>query len=165
MLFNLSTVKALGIASVLGTALGSPMGNSDAVATLDRRIVGNEAETLLCVAVGNSKCGLWVTYTNGQSRQTVKYESGGTTGCAFGLLQKHTNDAGFWADLNIFGSAGMNIGYNPTGASIALGKSTWSSEDQSYLQGRCLNEFGWKDTIDTSKSTDAFYGDMSQKLF
>lgn len=164
MLFNLSTIQALSLASMLAIAQASPVASTDNN-DLDRRIIGNEATSLLCITPGDKKCGLWVSYTNGKTRQSVKYESGGTTGCAFGLLRKHTNNAGFWADLNFIGSAGLNIGYNPTNSDIALGKSSWSNNNQAHLNARCLNEFGWRDNVDTSKSTESFWGDLSKKLF
>ncbi|KAJ2981844.1 hypothetical protein NQ176_g1771 [Zarea fungicola] len=168
MLLSLSTVKALGLASVLAFGTASPVGlpeHGEPVSDLDRRILGNDAQSLLCITPGDRKCGLWVSYTNGQTRQSVKYESGGTTACAFNLLRKHTNNAGFWANLNFLGSAGMNIGYNPTGSSIALGKATWSVNGQAHLNARCLNEFGWKDNVDTSKSSETFWGNLGKKLY
>lgn len=163
MLFNLSTVKALSLASILATAQASPMGSADN--DLDRRIVGNEAQSILCITPGNKKCGLWVSYTNGQTRQTVKFETGGTIGCSIDLLRKHTNSAGFWADLNFVGSAGLNIGFNPTNSEIALGQPTFHNNDQTHLNARCFNEFGWTDSVDASQSTESFWGDLSKKLF
>lgn len=168
MLLSLSTVKALGLASVLAFGTASPIDlpeQVEPVSDLDQRILGNEATSLLCVTPSNSKCGLWVSYTNGKTRQSVKYETGGTTACAYQLLRKHTNNAGFWANLNFLGSAGLNIGYNPTGSSIALGKADWSRNDQAHLNARCLNEFGWRDNVDNSKSSEAFWGNLGKKLF
>ncbi|KAL6706351.1 hypothetical protein ACN47E_005641 [Coniothyrium glycines] len=132
---------------------------------LEARIVGNEASFLLCNTPGSGKCGIFATYTNGQSRQSVSYQTGGTTKCSYEFLQKHTNGAGFWVDLNIFGSSrGANIGYNPTGKSISLGTATSSSNGQTYLNGRCQNEFGWGN-IDTSNSGESFWGNLATKLY
>ncbi|KAJ2974780.1 hypothetical protein NQ176_g5874 [Zarea fungicola] len=168
MYFNLSTIKAIGIAAILGSALANPVGDLDtraSVSELESRIAGNEASALLCITPGNKKCGLFVTYTNGPSRQSVRTQSGGTVACAVQMLRKHTNGAGFWANINAIGNAGLNIGYNPTNQKMNLGKATWSRNDQAYLRGRCQNEFGWSDVLDTSQSTESFYGDLPKKLF
>lgn len=154
------------------TAMTVPAPNDNSSATLiEARIVGNEASVLLCDQpfTGNQgvsgKCGIFATYTNGQTRQSVSYQTGGQNLCAFEELQKHTNSAGFWVDINIFGSSkGANIGYNPTGKSISLGTATSSSSDQAYLNGRCLNEFGWSG-VNTDTSSEAFFANLGTKLY
>lgn len=87
--------------------------------------------------------------------------------CSIQLLRKHTNDNGFWVNINFIGSAGANIGYDPTGRSIALGVATWSSSDQEHLEARCLNEFGWgpgEVDVDAGSGESAWF-DMDQKLY
>lgn len=157
------------LASLMATsqalALALPTPDTNSTSLIIPRIIGNEASVLLCVQPNSKKCGIFATYTNTATRQSVKYETGGQTYCAYQFLQKHTNSAGFWVDLDIFGSSkGANIGYNPTGRKITLGKATSSSSSQSYLDGRCGNEFGWRG-VDTGSSGESFFGDLGTKLY
>lgn len=174
MLFNVSATKALSLITFLGAAQAAALprpidlitsSTTTTTTQLESRIAGNEASSLLCFTVGNKKCGIAVTYTNGQTRQTVRYQTGGTYACAYQALQKHTNDAGFWADLDIFGTAGMHIGFNSKNTEIALGKATSSSNGQQYMNGRCQNEFGFTEGVDTGKSGEAYWGDLEKKLY
>lgn len=105
-----------------------------------------------------------VTYSIGQIRQTVKFQTGGFTTCAYQELRTHTNEAEFWANAIIIGSTGLNIGYNPTGKSIRLGKASPSSRDQTYLDGRCRNEFGWGG-VDPGSSGESNWWDIAVNLF
>lgn len=165
----------LGLAAILSVAQAAalPTESTDAApvvveeddfGALEARIVGNEANALLCVTPTTSKCGLYVTYTNGARRETVQWQSGGLTACSVVLTRKHTNGAGFWANLNFFGSPGMNIGYDGTGRQIALGSATTVVRDQGFLNSRCQSVFGWGD-VDASKSTQSFWGDLGTKLY
>jgi hypothetical protein len=162
---KISIVAAfIAISQAAALAVPEPKDASLAPA-LEARIPGNEASFLLCNTPGSGKCGIFATYTNGQTRQSVSYQTGGSTACALQFLQKHTNGAGFWVDLNIFGSTrGVNIGYNPTGRSISLGTATSSNNNQAYLNGRCQNEFGFGN-IDTSNSAESFYGNLGTKIY
>lgn len=167
MLFNLSTVSAVGLASIVGLtqamAVGQP-GNGN-MAQLDRKDIAINAAALICITPGSKKCGYSVTYTNGQKRETVNYQTGGQLACSVEMLRKHTNSDGFWANLNFIGSAGMNIGYNPSGQSIALGDADSTSNDAAHLKARCGNELGWNDDVDTDQSGESTWGNLNQKLY
>ncbi|KAI9775914.1 MAG: hypothetical protein M1839_000703 [Geoglossum umbratile] len=127
-------------------------------------ILGNEASVLLCSTGINSNCGIWVTYTNTKVRQTVSAKSFFSLPCAVLAGTKHTNSDGFWTQANLLGpNAGYNIGYNPNRRQINLGKATKISRDPAYLNGRCANEFGWRQ-VDADLSQEAFYGDIPTYL-
>ncbi|CAK7274001.1 hypothetical protein SEPCBS57363_005938 [Sporothrix epigloea] len=151
-MFNLFNL--LPLALMASTAFSNPVPEVTNTTELDARILGNDATYLICIT-DDFRCGFFATYTNGQTRQTVKWTTGNPSSsnpqvfesnedwCTFSAYRKHTNDAGFWynADFHFHG-ASHTIGYNPTGKSINLGPATWGSRDADYLNGRCLNEFG-----------------------
>lgn len=170
MLAKSSIIKALSFATFLslGEAAALPEPVDLAITTfshLQSRILGNEASSLICVTPDDKKCGIYMTYTNGQKRETVKYQTGGRIACAFQMLRKKTNENGFWADLEFFGTAGFHIGFNPTRQEIALGDATFSNNNQDRLNGRCRNEFGWTESVDVAKSGEAFWGNLDRNLY
>lgn len=132
--------------------------------SLQARIAGSEANALLCITPSSSKCGLYITYTNGQRRETVQWESGGLTSCAFSMTRKHTNGNGFWGNLDVFGTPGMHIGFNPTGKQIALGKSPSVIQDQNFLNARCQSVFKFGN-VDAAKSTQSYWPDLGINLY
>lgn len=163
MLLKFSALKALSLASIIGAAFSSPI--DEATSKLDRRIVGNDAVSLICQSPNSEQCGLWVSYTNGKTRQSISVQSGGFYGCTYELLRKHTNNDGFWAEIKLWGGAGLNIGFNSRGTQMAVGDATWSSNDFEYLKRRCLNEFDWKYEIDTSASGESFFQGLWEELY
>ena len=132
---------------------------------LEPRITGNDASVLLCVQPNYNRCGLYATYINTKNRQSVRAEGFGRGPCIFTLYEKHTNNAGFWVDIDLTGSKqGVSIGYNPTGRSILLDKQTFGSKDKGYLDARCQNEFGWQG-VDAERSAESFFGDLKELLY
>jgi hypothetical protein len=137
---------------------------SSAAPAKEKRNDAYQSSVLLCVTPGNGKCGISATYTDGQRRETVHYQTGGTTACAYELLRKHSNSAGFYVDINAIGSAGAHIGYNPTGKDISLGNADHTSDDQQYLNARCQAELGFGN-VDRSSSVENFWGNLATDLF
>lgn len=160
---RISEALSIVAAFAVTQAAAQPSADASTGTEIESRIVGNEVNSLLCITPNNGKCGLYVTYTNGQRRETVKFQSGGLL-CSVVMLRKHTNGAGFWADVNVIGRAGLNVGFNPTGKQMSLGDAGITVTDQKYLNSRCKSEFGW-DGVDTSKSSLAFWGNLGTKLY
>lgn len=124
----------------------------------------NIAASLICN--DGSKCGYYYEFNGEHGLQELRISSGGTTACAQAGLAKHTNSAGFWANIDTFGSCvGVSVGYNPTGKSDCLGKASWSSNDNSYLQERCRNEFGgdWSKLV-TGNSGESTWDNVADIL-
>ncbi|CAK7567719.1 MAG: hypothetical protein SEPTF4163_005687 [Sporothrix epigloea] len=170
MFASLNLVKALPFALMLSTALANPVPETNSTAKAEKRIVGNEATYLFCVSPDHN-CGFFATYTNGETRQTVSWTTGKYATddeCLLAKYQKHTNDAGFWLNINFhWNNPRYYIGYNPTSKIIYLGDATWTLSDQDYLNGRCQNEFGDEfSTADLdSGSKELYWGDLGQPLY
>ncbi|CAK7270312.1 hypothetical protein SEPCBS119000_004024 [Sporothrix epigloea] len=154
----LQLLKALPVALLASTAFanplpGAPSTSGSSASGIEKRIDGNDATVLLCFK-DDYMNGFYATYTNGQTRQSVNWTCGNDSGnwrveesnqdwCDYSHYKKHTNDAGFWLNIDVhLDGDSHTIGWNPTGNSIDLGQATWTSQDQDYLNGRCLNEFG-----------------------
>ncbi|CAK7267431.1 hypothetical protein SEPCBS57363_002589 [Sporothrix epigloea] len=179
MLPTLNLVKALPLALMLSTALANPVPEANSTAKAEKRIIGNDSTWLICVN-GVWQCGFYATYTNGDTRQTVKWTTGNPTSsnpkvmqsnqdwCVISGYRKHTNDAGFWSNADIhWKGASHTIGYDPTGNSIDLGNPTSQSTDHDYLNGRCLNEFGgdFSNVAPEYGSGELFWSDIGSTLY
>ncbi|CAK7567723.1 MAG: hypothetical protein SEPTF4163_005691 [Sporothrix epigloea] len=179
MFSTLNLVKALPFALMLSTALASPVPDASSGSDLGERTIGNDATFLFCVTP-DWECGIFATYTNGDTRQTVSWATGNPTvsnaqvaesnqdWCLLEMYRKHTNDAGFWLNLDFhWEGASHTIGYNPTGDSIDLGAASWSSTDGDYLNGRCLNEFGsdFSGVDPDYGSAELTWNDLNQTLY
>ncbi|KAJ2983073.1 hypothetical protein NQ176_g958 [Zarea fungicola] len=121
-------------------------------------------QSVLCITPQTKKCGLYVSYTNGARTENVQTESGGLTGCAVDLYKKHTNGDGFWADVNIVHSAGLNIGYNPTGRSLTLGAATSAVQNPDAISLQCQSIFGFT-SIDQSQSGWNYWSGFNPQLY
>ncbi|KAJ2983202.1 hypothetical protein NQ176_g866 [Zarea fungicola] len=121
-------------------------------------------QAVLCITPNQKQCGLYVSYTNGQKTETVQTSSGGGIGCAYELLRKHVNHDGFWANLNFFGSEGLNIGYNPTGRSINLPPATITVVNTDEIALQCENIFHIKG-IDIDQSAWYYYANFNTQLY
>ncbi|CAK7273546.1 hypothetical protein SEPCBS119000_005713 [Sporothrix epigloea] len=177
MFFTLHPLKALPLALMLSTALANPVPET-LESSIDKRIIGNDATYLHCVAQ-DYQCGFFATYTNGQTRETVKWTIGSpaSTGtspdtnqdlCQVNGFIKQTNSDGFWLNRDLKGlHVRFTIGYNPTGKKIKFGQESWKSTDQDYLNGRCENEFGseFANVLTDHQSEELTWNDLSTKLY
>ncbi|CAK7567720.1 MAG: hypothetical protein SEPTF4163_005688 [Sporothrix epigloea] len=171
-------VKAMPLALMLSTALANPVPDASSGSDIGKRRIGNDATFLYCVTPDH-ECGIFATYTNGDTRQTVSWKTGNPTSdaqvvesnqdsCLLEMYKKHTNDAGFWLNLDFHWDATSHtIGYNPTGDSIVLGDASWSSTDSNYLNGRCMNEFGseFSSVATDYGSVELNWTDLGQTLY
>ncbi|KAF2111629.1 hypothetical protein BDV96DRAFT_173666 [Lophiotrema nucula] len=164
MMAPLSISKALCLIGLLGsvtaapTEARSPTLSGASAESLDLDTRQNPANQNAGVLICESKqggCGYEVTYNSGGSSQTVTFSSQGNL-CAVRFFQKHTNSAGFYADLDAIGSnPGITIGYNPTGRKITLGSPNNVIEDPVTLQSLCNQALGWStssNTVDVANS-------------
>ncbi|KAH6647958.1 hypothetical protein BKA67DRAFT_579046 [Truncatella angustata] len=166
MFSNTITLKTALLATLAATAQAAAVPQSDNKAE-KRGIPDNNASILTCFRLNDASCGMTASYTNGQERQTVSYGNSGTVGCAISMLNEHSNDAGFWVNVDIVGSTpGGNIGWKPNGNKIELGKATTSNEDADYITKRCQEEFTWGNgKVDTSKSGESYWNELDTKLY
>ncbi|CAK7270310.1 hypothetical protein SEPCBS119000_004023 [Sporothrix epigloea] len=159
MFSMLQLLKALPVALLASMAFanplpGAPSTSSSSASGIEKRIEGNDATVLYCF-MDNFMDGFFATYTNGQTRQSVNWTCGNDSNnwrvkesnqdwCTWDShYKKHTNDAGFWLNIDVHTTGDSHtIGFNPTGNSIDLGTASWTSQDPDYLNGRCRNEFG-----------------------
>ncbi|KAK9802092.1 hypothetical protein AB5N19_07899 [Seiridium cardinale] len=158
------TLKAILLASLAATTQAAAITPSEKPGK--RGISGNNASILTCFTLNDGQCGMTASYTNGEKRQTVSFTNASPVGCTVAMLKKQTNDEGFWVDVDLFGSTpGGNIGWNPSGEEIELGKASSSNEDPDYISKRCSEEFTWTKTVDTSKSGENYWNDLDKKLY
>ncbi|CAK7272320.1 hypothetical protein SEPCBS119000_005060 [Sporothrix epigloea] len=170
----LKLFHALLLALMMGTAFSSPVPEATSETDLEKRITGNDATYLLCVTA-DYRCAFYATYTNGQTRETVKWTSGNRGSnaqvaesnqdlCVYEGYRKHTNNDGFWFNADL---TKKTIGYNPTGKQIKLGGASWKSTDPNYINGRCFNEFGndYKIVATDYGSAELTWNNLGQKLY
>ena len=75
------------------------------------------------------------------------------------FFQSHTNADGFWEDLNLISSAGLNIGYHPTGKSFNLaGRDPALILSDDDLKKVCLDAFGIDADIDSDAFGQTYFG-------
>ncbi|CAK7275287.1 hypothetical protein SEPCBS119000_006617 [Sporothrix epigloea] len=173
-MFSIQLLKALPLALMLSSAFAKPVPETS-VSAVDKRVIGNDATYLHCVTADH-RCGFFATYTNGQTRETVKWTLGSSDStpeanqdlCQLEGLKKHTNDDGFWLNRDFhWKGVSFTIGYDPTGKSIKFGDATWKSMDQDYLNGRCENEFGgdFANVLIDHQSEELNWTDLIEKLY
>lgn len=169
MHLNLFASKALCLTTLLGltqaAALPEPVHADITPNQLEARIAGNEAIALYCYLPNDKRCGIWVSYTNGQTRRSVSFQATGANACRSQMGQRHTND-GFWSQASSnFGAPVVRIGYNPSRSTLDLAISSRGSNDHGYVNARCANEFHWGETVAQGKSVEYYFPNLRKKLF